>query len=547
MPRARSRSRRPTFPGSSRRRSASSRAASCPIVSSPAARSRCSDLGPDAGELAHVERREKRRFPPRRHDEQPARLPQVARHLGDDLARRDTERAREARRAAHCRLHGLGHTPCLEEVRGDVGHVEVALVDAGALDRRHDMPHRVPDGARIVAVQRVSGRDEDRMRAAALRLGTAHRRVDAEAPRLVVRGCNDAAALRVASDDQRLPAQRRVLQLLDGCEEGIEIEMRDDHRNTPIRAPPQTMSPAATMTCRPISSLRPMITAASSTPKSASVAIERADDAHPSTVEGFEDGGVRQAPEHAGQGERAEGSAHVPEHPSPPQEEDVRGHHRRSADDRRRCGQLRIDRRVLGQPSDDVVASCKEHCGRESEHEADEAQMLGAVSLTREREDAEHDQHGAGDQRRLDRLVEDRECDRDGDERPGSRDDGCPRSSDLLHGHDVQELRTARRDEPGEQKRPEIAAVGERVQRERSGHTQRDQTGDERSRLGVRAPLERDAERRRHRTEEDGGNERQDDRGHRARLASPPETVEAENGRSAQVSCPTFELCPGAR
>ena len=46
--------------------------------------------------------------------------------------------------------------------------------------------------------------------------------------------------------------------------------------------------------------------------------------------------------------------------------------------------------------------------------------MLGAVSLTCEREDAEHDQHGAGNQRQLDRLVEDRECDRDGDERPGS-------------------------------------------------------------------------------------------------------------------------------
>ena len=111
------------------------------------------------------------------------------------------------------------------------------------------------------------------MRAAAQRLGAAHRRVDAEPPRDVVRGRDDAAALRVAADDERLPAQRRVLELLDRCEEGVEIEMRDDHRNTPIRAPPQTMSPAATMTCRPISSLRPMITAASSTPKSASVAM----------------------------------------------------------------------------------------------------------------------------------------------------------------------------------------------------------------------------------------------------------------------------------
>ena len=91
-------------------------------------------------------------------------------------------------------------------------------------------------------------------------------------PRDVVRGRDDAAPLRVAADDERLPAQRRVLQLLDRGEERVEVEVRDDHRNTPIRTPPQTMSPAAAMTCRPISSLFPMMTAANSTPKSASVA-----------------------------------------------------------------------------------------------------------------------------------------------------------------------------------------------------------------------------------------------------------------------------------
>ena len=67
------------------------------------------------------------------------------------------------------------------------------------------------------------------MRTAPERLRGAHRGVDPEPPRLVVRGRDDAAAVRVAADDERLRPQRRVLELLDGREEGIEVEVRDDH------------------------------------------------------------------------------------------------------------------------------------------------------------------------------------------------------------------------------------------------------------------------------------------------------------------------------
>ena len=62
--------------------------------------------------------------------------------------------------------------------------------------------------------------DEDRVRAAAERLGAAHRRVDAELPRDVVRGRDDTTTARVAADDERLPQE-----LLDRCEEGVEVEV----------------------------------------------------------------------------------------------------------------------------------------------------------------------------------------------------------------------------------------------------------------------------------------------------------------------------------
>jgi hypothetical protein len=73
--------------------------------------------------------------------------------------------------------------------------------------------------------------EEDGGRAAAERLGGAHRRVDPELPRGVVGRRHDAAAVRVAAHDERLLAQLRVLELLDRGEERIQIEVGEDsHR-----------------------------------------------------------------------------------------------------------------------------------------------------------------------------------------------------------------------------------------------------------------------------------------------------------------------------
>jgi lipoprotein-anchoring transpeptidase ErfK/SrfK len=67
------------------------------------------------------------------------------------------------------------------------------------------------------------------MRTTAQRLGAGHRRVNPEASGDVVRGRDDAAAVRVAAHDERHRPVRRVLQLLDRGEERVEVEVRDDH------------------------------------------------------------------------------------------------------------------------------------------------------------------------------------------------------------------------------------------------------------------------------------------------------------------------------
>ena len=236
IPRARSRSSDPTLPGSRRRSASSSSAARSPIVAIPRRAQPLLRARPDAGQEPDVERGEERRLLPGRHDCQPARLAPVGRDLGDDLAGRDAERAGQRGRAANGGLDGLGELAGGEEVRRDLAEVEVALVDPGLLDRGDDLAHRRPDRLRVLAVQVVARPDEDRLRAAPERLGAAHRRVDPERPRDVVRGRDDPAAVRVAPDDERLAPQRRILELLDRGEERVQVEVRDDHSDLTLKA-----------------------------------------------------------------------------------------------------------------------------------------------------------------------------------------------------------------------------------------------------------------------------------------------------------------------
>jgi len=59
--------------------------------------------------------------------------------------------------------------------------------------------------------------------------------MDAEPPGDVVRGRHDAAASWVAADDERARPEGGGLELLDGGEEGVEIEMRES-RHGPSKA-----------------------------------------------------------------------------------------------------------------------------------------------------------------------------------------------------------------------------------------------------------------------------------------------------------------------
>jgi hypothetical protein len=56
--------------------------------------------------------------------------------------------------------------------------------------------------------------------------------VDPELARSVVRRRHHAASAGVSAHHERLVAELRMLELLDRCEERIEIQVRDDPRRT---------------------------------------------------------------------------------------------------------------------------------------------------------------------------------------------------------------------------------------------------------------------------------------------------------------------------
>ena len=83
-----------------------------------------------------------------------------------------------------------------------------------------------------------------------------HRRADAEDPRLVGRGADDAAIVGpAAADDDRLAAQLGPVALLDGREERVEIDVEDRperrDRHPPIIAPPSRFRPDVRARPRP--------------------------------------------------------------------------------------------------------------------------------------------------------------------------------------------------------------------------------------------------------------------------------------------------------
>ena len=176
----------------------------------------------DAPEPLDRQRVEERELRAGLDAQEPLRLRDRARHLREELRARDADGDREPDLVEHAPLQprgDLGRRAC-EPL--EPAHVQERLVDREPLDERRrvleDLEHRL---ARL-RVRRHSGRNDDRMRAESPRLALAHRGLHAVGLRLVARREHDAAP-----DEHGLPAQLRVVALLDRREERIEVCVQD--------------------------------------------------------------------------------------------------------------------------------------------------------------------------------------------------------------------------------------------------------------------------------------------------------------------------------
>ena len=137
--------------------------------------------------------------------------------------------------------------------RGDVGQVDVDLVDAAILDVRGDRANGGLEQARIVTVRVEVDRQQDRIGCQRGRLHHAHRRMQAQRARFVRRRRDDAAPrvaterrerahdvvrqrvdvfgrlmATAAADDDGFAAQLGIAQELDRRVERIHVEMCDE-------------------------------------------------------------------------------------------------------------------------------------------------------------------------------------------------------------------------------------------------------------------------------------------------------------------------------
>jgi hypothetical protein len=161
---------------------------------------------------------------------------EVAGDLRDHLHRRDPDRDREPGLATDLGAQTGRHRDRITEEAGASGHVEERLVERQRLDRGREAGEDREDSAALATVFPHVAGNEDGVRAETACLEGGHRGMDAEGACLVARRGDDAAG-RPSADDHRAAAQRGVVALLDGGEEGVHIGVEEDarHRTGPTQ------------------------------------------------------------------------------------------------------------------------------------------------------------------------------------------------------------------------------------------------------------------------------------------------------------------------
>src|SRR3989304_90865 len=135
-----------------------------------------------------------------------------------------------ARPSGFCRLAAIFARGLFGPALAAVGDVHVRLVQTHRLDQRRILAQHAPQFAGELVIGREVHGEEDGIGTALVGGAQRHRRVDAVGAGLIGRGGDHAALVGVAvtADDDGFPTQFWAAELLDGREEGVQVDMQDD-------------------------------------------------------------------------------------------------------------------------------------------------------------------------------------------------------------------------------------------------------------------------------------------------------------------------------
>ncbi len=182
---------------------------------------------PDAGQHAHLDRRQHGLGIAVADDAKPARLAEIARHLGQHLVGREPDRHGDADPPLHQEREPR-QRPRRRLGRAGIVQIEIGLVDRHRLDPRRRRFHQLADAARCLAVLLHVRADHGGVGTEPHRLRHRQGRAHAEPARDIARGQNHAA--QAAADDHRPVGQFRPVALLDAGIERVAIDMRDGEK-----------------------------------------------------------------------------------------------------------------------------------------------------------------------------------------------------------------------------------------------------------------------------------------------------------------------------
>ena len=183
-------------------------------------------LGADAHQLAHGQGSQEVGLLAGRDNDQAVGFLQVRRDLGHGLAGAEAHGDGEAGLGGNALLNidGDGNG---RAVGGGLGDIEVGLVQGHGLDHLGNVAEDVHHQAGHLAVAVEAGPDDDAIGTLAHGGGHGHRRVHAKPPRLIGRRGHHAPTLRPTTHQHGQAAQLRVIQLLHGGVEGVQVGVDD--------------------------------------------------------------------------------------------------------------------------------------------------------------------------------------------------------------------------------------------------------------------------------------------------------------------------------